>query len=90
MSSSADVRAGKLLFLKNFIVEEDLSSQIDGLITEFNLLNNFVDGTIRVYLNGLRQQKGVGNDYIETAPNKIEFFSAPEVDDILLIDYIKK
>ena len=87
--SSADVRAGKILFLKNFIVEEDLSSQIDGIETEFTLLNDFVGGTVRVYLNGLRQQKGVGKDYVEVAPNKIQFAIALDVDDILLIDYIK-
>lgn len=90
MSSSADVRAGRVLFLKNFITEEDLSSQIDGIKTEFTLLNDFVGGTIRTYLNGLRQQKGVGEDYIEVAPNKIEFVRALDIDDVLLLDYIKK
>ena len=88
--SSADVRAGKILFLKNYITEEDLSSQIDGIETEFTLLNDFVGGTIRVFLNGLRQQKGVGNDYVEEAPDKIKFNVALDVDDILLVDYIKK
>jgi len=88
--SSADVRAGKILFLKNFITEEDLSSQIDGIATEFTLLNEYVGGTLRVYLNGLRQQKGVGEDYVEVAPDKLDFARALEVDDILLIDYIKK
>ena len=87
---SSDVRAGKLLFLKNVITEEDLSSQIDGIATEFTLLNDYVSGTLRVYLNGLRQQKGVGEDYVEVTPDKIEFVRALDVDDILLIDYIKK
>jgi hypothetical protein len=87
--SSADVRAGKTLFLKNVITEEDLSSQIDGIATEFTLLNEYVGGTLRVYLNGLRQQKGVGEDYVEVAPDKIDFVIVLEVDDILLVDYIK-
>ena len=87
---SADVKAGRILFLKNFITEEDLSSQIDGIATEFTLLNAYVSGTLRVYLNGLRQQKGVGEDYIEVTPDKIEFVRALDVDDVLLIDYIKK
>lgn len=90
MSSAADVKAGKILFLKNFITEEDLSSQIDGIKTEFTLLNDFIEDTLRVYLNGLRQQKGVGEDYIEVAPNKIDFVRALDIDDVLLIDYIKK
>ena len=88
--SSADVRAGKILLLKDFITEEDLSSQIDGIATEFTLLNDYVSGTLRVYLNGLRQQKGVGEDYVEVTPNKLDFVIHLEVDDILLVDYIKK
>lgn len=87
--SSADVKAGRILFLKNYVTEEDPSSQIDGIETEFTLLNNFIGGTIRVYLNGLRQQKGVGNDYIEVAPNKFQFVIAPDIGDIILVDYIK-
>ena len=86
---NADVKAGKILFLKNFITEEDLSSQIDGIKTEFILLNDFVGGTLRVYLNGLRQQKGVGEDYVEVSSDKIDFVRALEVDDVLLVDYIK-
>ncbi|MHA1754543.1 MAG: hypothetical protein ACTSYR_03390 [Candidatus Odinarchaeia archaeon] len=87
---SADVRAGKLLYAANIITEEDLSSQIDGFTTEFALVNEYVVGSLKVYLNGLRQQKGVGKDYIEVAPDKIEFSYVPEVDDIILVDYIKK
>lgn len=87
---SADVKAGRLLYLKNIINEEDLSSQIDGITLEFTLANNIYDGSAKVYLNGLRQQKGAGKDYIEVSPNKIEFSYVPEVGDILLVDYIKK
>ena len=86
---TADVRAGKLLYLKNIITEEDLSSQIDGITSEFVLNNDIYTGSSKVYLNGLRQQKGIGKDYIEVLPNKIEFSYVPEIDDILLIDYIK-
>ena len=87
---SADVKAGRLLYLKDVITEEDLSIQIDGITGEFTLANALREGTAKVYLNGLRQQKGAGKDYIEVSPNKIEFTYIPEVDDILLIDYIKK
>lgn len=86
--SSADVRAGRVLFLKNYITEEDLSSQITGSETEFTFLNNFVGGTVRVFLNGLREKKDAS--YIEVAPNKIQFTIALDVDDDLIVDYIKK
>ena len=87
---NSDVRAGKLSQLNDSIVGEDLSSQIDGIVTEFTLANDFSNGTIGLYLNGLRQQKGAGKDYIEVAPNKIDFVIKPDIDDILLADYIKK
>ena len=83
-----DVRAGRLL-ANNLIVEEDLASQIDGIIVEFTVANDFVLDSMKVYLNGLRQQKGSGKDYIEVGPNKIQFSTAPEVGDIVLVDYVK-
>lgn len=88
--NSADVRAGRLLYLKNVITEEDLSPQIDGSTLRFTLANNFYEGSVKVYFNGLRQQKGIDKDYNEIAPNEIEFYMTPEVDDIILVDYVKK
>jgi hypothetical protein len=85
---SADVRAGRLLG-NNLVIEEDLTPQIDGIIVEFTVANNYVSGTMMLYLNGLRQAKGAGKDYIEVAPNKVQFFIAPDIDDELLVDYIK-
>lgn len=87
--SAADVRAGKLLSLKKIVTEEDLSSQANGIATIFTLTNNYVLGTVKLYLNGLRQQKGIGKDYEETSPDKVTFLVAPETDDIVLADYIK-
>lgn len=86
---SADVRAGRLLSLKKIVTEEDLSNQVDGANLAFTLASTFVTGTVKVYLNGLRQQKGAGKDYNETGSNEITFSIAPEIGDILLVDYIK-
>lgn len=84
-----DVRAGTILTVDKIITEEDLSSQADDIIVLFTIVNNYVAGTMHLYLNGLRLQKGVGKDYIETAPNKITFTVAPLIGDIILADYIK-
>lgn len=85
-----DVRGGaKLLLLSKYITEEDLSPQITGANTQFTLSNNYTTGTIRVFLNGLRQQSGVSKDWVEVAPNIIEFTDAPDIDDLILVDYIK-
>ena len=71
------------------VVEDDLSSQIDGILTTFTIANNYVGGTIKIYLNGLRLQSGVGKDFEKLAPNQIVMSFAPEVGDILIADYIK-
>jgi hypothetical protein len=86
--NAADVRAGRLLS-NNLIIEEDLTPQIDGIIAEFTIANNYSFGTMMVYLNGLRQKKGIGKDYVEVSPNKIEFDIPPENGDELLVDYVK-
>lgn len=51
--------------------------------------NNFIAGTTKVYVNGLRMTRGVGYDYTETGVNQITFASALDNGDLILIDYIK-
>lgn len=85
----ADVKAGRLFSLNNYFVGEDLSAQIDGLTDTFTIANNYVAGSIAVYVNGLRQQKGVGKDYIESAANQIQLAVIVAVDEIIIVDYIK-
>ncbi len=87
--SAADVQAGKLLSLSKLITEEDLSSQADNSTIIFTIANNYVVGTMKLFLNGLRIQKGAVKDYVETAPNQVTFVVAPLVGDIVLADYIK-
>lgn len=86
-----DVKGGKLSAgtLVDIVTEEDLSSQADNSTILFTISNNFITGSMKLYLNGLRIQKGAGKDYVETAPNQITFAIAPLVDDIILADYIK-
>ena len=84
-----DVRAGKISTAKNFVFGEDLSSQVDGLTTEFTIAETFDSGTVAVYLNGLRLQRGIGKDYVEGPGNIITFLIAPDEEDIILVDYVK-
>lgn len=84
-----DVRAGKISTAKNFVFGEDLSSQVDGLTTEFTIAETFDSNTVAVYLNGLRLQRGVGKDYVEGPGNTITFIIAPDAEDIVLVDYVK-
>lgn len=69
-----------------FIHNETPSGAIDGANQSFTTANNFDDGSERLYLNGVRQEKGV--DYNVTATNKVTFQNiAPLSGDVLIIDY---
>jgi hypothetical protein len=61
----------------------------NGSNTVFETTEPFIAGTTRVYVNGIRQFKGITADYQELDQNSIEFTIAPESDDRLIIDYIK-
>jgi len=85
----ADVRAGKVFLVSKIVTEDDVSLQVDGINVVLTLSANYVPGTVKIYLNGLRQQKGSGKDYDETLPNQVTFVLAPEVNDIAVAEYIK-
>lgn len=55
----------------------------------FTLSDNFVSNSLRVYVNGIRYSPGAGNDYIETPPNQLTFNIAPDLGDLIVVDYIK-
>lgn len=55
--------------------------------TVFTTTANFVSGTTRIYLNGVRLTPGVGYDYQETGTNQITFAFAPDATDQITIDY---
>ena len=70
------------------VYDEIPSGPINGSNREFFSDFNYQAGTLRVYLNGLKQ---VNDDYTETGPNSFEFIpgEAPLSGDIILIDYVK-
>lgn len=47
---------------------------------------NFVSGSIRVFLNGMRQFL---DSYTESGPNQLDLSFAPYPGDELIVDYIK-
>lgn len=55
----------------------------------FTVSSNFVSGTTRVFVNGLRYSNGASYDYTETATNEITFTNAPDSGDLIIIEYIK-
>ncbi len=70
--------------------QERLTGIINGVNKVFTTTENFVAGSTKVFINGLRQELGV--DYTETDDNEITFQDAPSntgFTDVLLIEYLR-
>lgn len=74
--------------LDSFVDAEDLTDDVDGTEDEFTLANTPVAGSEHVFLNGVRQRAGSGNDYTISGA-LITFTVAPAVDDNLVVGYRK-
>lgn len=72
----------------NFVTEETPSGSINGSNTSFTIANTPTAGTVKLYLNGVRQKSGAGNDYTITT-NTITMTTAPVSGDVLIADYMK-
>jgi hypothetical protein len=66
--------------------QADLTSQIDGSKTTFNIPENYQTGSIRVYYNGIRQVKS--DHFTEPNQTQINLLFTPQVGDFLTVDYI--
>ena len=62
---------------------EDLTSQIDGVKTDFVTADSFEVGTLEVHLNGVRLQPN--ENFEELSPTSFRVFDAPKVGDTLLV-----
>lgn len=80
--------SGGGLTSSNFVYHETPSGSINGSNTIFSLANTPIVGKIDIYRNGLLQNEGSGNDYTISGTT-ITFVTAPEVGDVLLVNYIK-
>lgn len=82
----------------DYLVAATLYSDYDSTITGlrnssnkvFTTSFNFVSGSTRVFVNGLRYSLGASYDYQETGANQITFANAPDNGDLLIIDYLKQ
>jgi hypothetical protein len=71
----------------NFVIGEIPSGAINSSNVTFTLAHVPVANTDSLFLNGLRQHKGIGNDYTISGAT-ITFNTAPTTGSVLLIDYI--
>jgi len=80
--------AGGFVEITDIIANEVPTGLINGSNTDFDLANTPKSGTLQVYLNGLLQEPGSGNDYI-LSTDSVTFSVAPETGDIVLCNYVK-
>lgn len=76
------------LAVSNFVFEETPSGSINGSNVTFTVANTPTAGTFRLFLNGVRQKSGAGNDYT-ISTNTITMTTAPISGDVLIADYMK-
>lgn len=78
------------LLSTNFVYNETPSGTVNGVNAAFTLANTPTAGTVTVYVNGLRQKVGSGNDYtISTNTITFETAGIPQTGDVLTADYQK-
>lgn len=73
--------------LTNYIVREAPTGAINGSNTSYVLANTPEAGTEQVFLNGLLQRPGAGNDYTISG-DTITYLTAPVTGDWLVVSYI--
>jgi hypothetical protein len=76
------------LSASNFVTKEIPSGSINGANVTFTLANTPTAGTEEVFLNGVLQESGAGNDYTITGA-VITYLSAPLTGEKLRVNYRK-
>lgn len=69
--------------------DSNITGSRNGVNKLFTLSQNFISGTTRVFVNGIRYTPGASYDYVETGTNQITFTNAPDGGDLIVVDYIK-
>jgi hypothetical protein len=72
----------------NFVVRETPSGLVNGSNVTYTLANTPIAGTEQVYLNGILQEPGAGNDYTISGAT-ITYLAAPLTNDKIRVTYFK-
>jgi hypothetical protein len=76
--------------IREEVLEEQLSGVVNGVNTIFTANFNFDPDSVKLYLNGLRQKRGMLNDFVISGTNQITMNEAPIFGDSLIMDYIRE
>jgi hypothetical protein len=74
------------LAIQTPIVDEVPSGSINGSNVTFTLANTPISGSVQVFLNGVGQRSGAGNDYTISGAT-ITYLTAPTSPDVITVDY---
>lgn len=85
---SAAVASTDYMAPSSFVTRETPAGTVDGTNTTFTLANTPLTGTEEVFLNGMLQEPGVGNDYTISG-GTITYLSAPLAGDRIRVNYRK-
>lgn len=80
--------AGVYQKVANIIVRETPSGSVNGSNVTFTLANTPIAGSEQVFLNGILQEPGSGNDYTISG-GMITYQTAPQTGDRLRVSYLK-
>lgn len=69
------------------IVGDGLEGIVNGINTFFITNQVYIEGSISVYLNGLRLTRGSGKDFTEGGSTSINMENPPEPGSVLMADY---
>lgn len=77
--------------IAQFVTDRDFEivGDKDGINKTFVLSENYIQGTTKVYVNGLRMTRDINYDYIESGARNIILTLPLTSGDNLLVDYIK-
>ena len=88
VSTATQTALDAKLTTANYVVRETPSGAVNGTNTEFTLAFAPTLGSESVFLNGILQEPGTGNDYT-IASNTITFLFTPVSGDKIRVSYIK-
>jgi hypothetical protein len=87
---SLAVNSATFIAVANYVVRETPSGTVNGTNATFTLAATPVAGTEQVYVNGIQQNSGAGNDYT-ISTNTITFLAGaiPQTGDVIKVTYLK-
>jgi hypothetical protein len=71
--------------------DQSVTPTPNGVLTVFTTPEPYVSGSLKVYIDGVRQIKGALKSFTETSPSAGTFtmLSAPVTDENIRVDYVK-